>query len=321
MPTMRRLGRSDVEVTPIGLGCWQFSEGHGISGKFWGALSSEETDTIVAAALDHGINWFDTAEVYGNGRSEAALARALKAAGLLPGDVVIATKWFPVLRTAASIKATIDNRLKQLGGFPIDLHQVHHWASIATVKAQMNAMADLVEAQKILTVGVSNFSARRMRKAHAALAARGLPLVSNQMRYSLLDRRIERDGVMAAAKELGITIIAYSPLAQGVLSGKYHDDPASIRARPGPRKRMSSFRARGLARSRPLIEELRRIAAAYGATPSQVALNWLVHFHGDTVVAIPGATQPRHAVENAEATGFHLSPKELERLDQLSRTF
>jgi aryl-alcohol dehydrogenase-like predicted oxidoreductase len=319
MSTLRKLGRSDIEVTPIGLGCWQFSEARGMAGRFWPALSTEETNAIVEAALAGGINWFDTAEAYGGGRSEAALARALRAAGREPGDVIVATKWMPTFRRASSIGNTIGERLKRLDGFPIDLHQVHHWSSVSSVKAQMDAMADLVEAKRIRAVGVSNFSARRMRKAHAALAKRGVPLVANQVHYSLLKRDIERTGVMEAAKALGITIIAYSPLAQGLLTGKYHDDPELIRDRPGPRKWFPSFRRHGLARTRPLIDELRAIAAAHDATAAQVALNWLVTFHGDTVVAIPGATRVENAEACAAATGFELTENERAQIDEISR--
>jgi aryl-alcohol dehydrogenase-like predicted oxidoreductase len=159
----------------------------------------------------------------------------------------------------------------------------------------MAAMADLVAEEKIRSVGVSNFNAARMRRAHAALSARGLALASNQVRYSLLDRRIESNGTVAAAKELGVTIIAYSPMAQGLLSGRYPEDPGYVGKRPGPRKLMGSFRSKGLERSRPLVEELRKIAAARGATASQVGLAWLCGFHGDTVVVIPGASRPRQA--------------------------
>jgi aryl-alcohol dehydrogenase-like predicted oxidoreductase len=315
---LRPLGHSSLGVTAIGLGCWQFSEGNGAAARWWPALTPETENAIVAASLEAGINWFDTAEMYGNGRSEAALARALLAAGWRPGDVVVATKWWPAFRTASSIGATIGERLARLAPFGIDLHQVHQPVALATVGAQMEAMADLVAAGTVRTVGVSNFSAARMRAAHRALAARGIPLVSNQMPYSLLDRRIERNGVLAAAKELGVTLIAYSPLAQGVLTGKYHDRPEAIRGRPGPRKWFARFRRRGLERSRPLVAALREIAEAHGATPAQVALAWLVTFHGDTVVAIPGAVSPAQAVENAGALRLALSAEELSRLDRLS---
>jgi aryl-alcohol dehydrogenase-like predicted oxidoreductase len=317
----RRLGRTSIETTPIGLGCWQFSGGSGPVGGYWETLPPVTVDEIVAAALAGGIDWFDTAEIYGRGRSEEALAHALTAAGRKNGDVVVATKWWPVPRTASSIRTTIDERLRRLGGFSIDLHQVHQPFSFSPVASQMEAMADLVAAKKIRAVGVSNFSAAAMRRAHTALARRGIPLASNQVRYSLIDRRIESNGILAAAKELGVTIIAYSPLGQGILSGKFHDDPALIRKRPGPRRFLPLFRTRGLARSRPLVDEVRKVAAARGATPSQVALNWLLHFHGETVVAIPGATRPRHAEEAAEAMGFRLTPEEMSRLDERSRPF
>ena len=136
----------------------------------------------------------------------------------------------------------------------------------------MEAMADLVAAGRIRAVGVSSFSAKQMRRAHAALAKRGIPLASNQVDYSLVRRRIESNGVLAAAKELGIAIIAFSPLGQGILSGKFRDDPHLVRKRAGPRRYMRAFSQGGRARSRPLIDELRAIAAALGATAAQVAV-------------------------------------------------
>jgi aryl-alcohol dehydrogenase-like predicted oxidoreductase len=317
----RRLGSSSITVSVIGLGCWQFSEGKGFAGGYWPPLPQETVNQIVAASLAQGISWFDTAEVYGGGRSETALSRALVAAGQRNGDVVIATKWWPMLRTAGTIRATIDERLKRLAPFAIDLYQVHQPFALASTAAQMRAMADLVAEHKIRTVGVSNFSAAKMRAAHQALAAKGIPLVSNQVRYSLLDRRMESNGILQAAQELGITIIAYSPLAQGILTGKFHRDPGSIRKRPGPRKWMASFRRRGLERSRELVMAVEKIAHAHGVTPAQVALNWIIHAHGDTTVVIPGATTVAQAAENAGAADFHLSDAEQNELERLSRTF
>ncbi len=314
-----RLGKTDIEVSAIGLGCWQFSKGKGMVGRYWGKLDNEPIRESVSVSLREGVNWFDTAEAYGWGKSEAALADALKANGVNPGDVIVATKWFPFLKRAASIKKTIDTRLAHLSGFPIDLHQIHFPASISTIKRQMRAMADIQKEGKIRSIGVSNFSAGQMRKAHRAIGDLGGMLVSNQVRYSLLDRRIEKNGILDTATELGITIIAYSPLAQGILSGKYHDDPDLIKKRSGPRRHMPSFKKKGLARTAPLIDELKRVASSHGVTSSQVALNWLVHFHGNTVVAIPGAYSPEQARENAGAMKFQLSQNELSRLDELSR--
>jgi aryl-alcohol dehydrogenase-like predicted oxidoreductase len=321
MRELRPLGRSSIGVSAIGLGCWQFSGGARPAGAFWPALPQETADEIVAVSLAGGINWFDTAELYGGGRSEATLARALTAAGRQNGEVVIATKWSPFFRRAGSITATIGERRTRLAPFGIDLHQVHHPFALSSVEAQMLAMADLVERRLIRAVGVSNFSAAAMRRAHRALATRGLPLAANQVRYSLLERRIERNGVLAAARDLGVTIIAYSPLAQGILSGKFHRDPHLIRARPGPRKWLPGFRRWGLERSRSLVVALEEIARANGATASQVALAWLVRFQGDVVVAIPGATSAAQSAENVGSMDLRLREAELRRLDQLSRQF
>ena len=321
MTIRRRLGRTDFEVTPVGLGCWQFSAGQGLAGKFWEAMPQSAVDQVVEASLRGGINWFDTAEMYGNGASERALAGALLRAGKANGDVVVATKWSPIFRTAGSIRSTIAQRLSCLAPFAIDLHQVHNPLGFSSVEAEMRAMADLVADGKIRAIGVSNFGVARMRRAHAELASHGLALASNQVKYSLLDRRVESDGTLEAALQLGVTIIAYSPLEQGLLTGKYHRHPEYVRTRPGPRKWMGRFRARGLSRSRPLIEELDRVAGAHGATAGQVALAWLCQFHQDLVVAIPGASRVEQAVENRGAMELTLSRRELDALDRLSRQF
>lgn len=317
----RQLGVSGIAVSPLGLGCWQFSGGRGLAGRYWEALPPEVEEDIVRVALDGGINWFDTAELYGWGTSESALSGSLKRLGRKNGDVVIATKWWPLFRFAGHIRKSIDERLHRLDGFDIDLYQIHQPYSFSSVAAQMNAMADLVEAGKIRAIGVSNFSARAMERASKVLARRGLPLVSNQVRYSLLDRAIEANGVLNAAKDLGLTIIAYSPLAQGILSGRFHDDPGQVARLSGPRKRMTAFSRRGLERTRPLVEALREIASEYDATPSQVALNWLINFHGHAVVAIPGASRVSQMEDNLGSLRFTLSQEHLARLDGLSSQF
>ncbi len=321
MTVLRALGGSDLRVSPIGLGCWQFSAGKGLIGGYWAALTQDRVEAIVRTSLQGGVTWFDTAEAYGGGASEEALSTALRSLGKSPGDVAVATKWQPFLRSAAGIGRTIEKRLRCLGGFPIDLHQIHSPTSLSSVDREMEAMAALVRGGKIRSVGVSNYPAGMMRRAHRALAARGLPLVSNQIRYSLLHRRAERNGVMAAAKELGITVIAYSPLAQGILTGRLHDDPDLIQARPGPRKRMPAFQRKGLERTRPLVDALGEIGRAHGATTAQVALNWLLAFHGETVVAIPGASRPEQMEENLGALSLTLTARELARLDELSRPY
>jgi aryl-alcohol dehydrogenase-like predicted oxidoreductase len=315
---MRTLGKTGIAITPIGLGMMEFSGGAGLFGKVFPVISQEDKNGIVRAALDGGINWFDTAEMYGNGLSERSLAAALKAAGKADGDVVVATKWWPLLRTADSIPRTVGDRLRFLDGYSIGTYMVHQPFGFSSVEAEMDAMAGLVKDRKIRSVGVSNFNARRMRRAQAALQKHGLPLAVNQMQYSLLDRSIETNGVLEAARELGVTIIAYTPLGQGVLTGKYHRDPALVAAKPAVWR--ARYR-RHIEKARPLVAALEEIGADHGASAAQVALNWIVSFHGDRIVTIPGVTKVRQAEESAGAMTFRLTDAELARLDGLSRQY
>ena len=318
---LRRLGKSDLQISPLGLGCWQFSKQVGLVGKYWPSLSDSDTCKIVKASFDGGINWFDTAEIYGRGKSEQGLANALKKNCVQPSNAIIATKWWPIGRRASSIKSTIKRRLTNLGGYPISLHQIHNPLGFSSVEKEMDAMADLIEDDKIKYIGVSNFSAERMKRASEALGRRGHKLASNQVIYSILNRKIESNGTMDAARELGVTIIAYSPLAQGLVSGKFHEDRELIKKRVGSRKHMNKFKKDGLIKSQLVIDTLKTVAAEYNVTPSQVALNWLINFHGDIVVAIPGATKIRQAEENTGAMNFTLSQAHLDLLDQVSASY
>ena len=312
---MRQLGKTDILVTPIGLGVMEFAGGGGLLGLMFPVIPQEEKNAIIKAALDGGINWFDTAEMYGAGVSERSLASGLKAAGKSDKDVIVATKWLPFLRTAANIPHSIKNRLHHLDGYSIANYMVHQPYSFSSPEAEMNAMADLVETGKIRSVGVSNFNPARMRRAHAALAKRGLPLAVNQVRYSLLSRGIETNGVLETAKELGVTIIAYTPLERGLLSGKYHKNPELLSRMSGWRKAMMKG---DLERCRVLIKVMDEIATMSGATIAQVALNWLINYNGEIVVTIPGATKVLQAEENAGAMKFRLSVDEMTQLDDLS---
>lgn len=283
-------------------------------------MADDLIQQMVRISLEGGINWFDTAEIYGNGASEMALAASLRNLGKKPGEIIMATKWWPMFRTASNIPKTIDRRIAALAPYPIDLYQVHQPWGFSNEKAEMEAMAKLVMEYKIGNVGVSNFSAKQMRSAWEALQKHDIQLVSNQVRYSLLDRKIESNGILQAAKELGITIIAYSPLAQGLVTGKFHDNPDLLK-NIGMRKYSSPFKPTGLEKSRPLIATIQALAIKYGVTPSQIALNWLINFHGETVVAIPGATRESHAKENAGAMTFSLAADDLSLLDNMSARF
>jgi aryl-alcohol dehydrogenase-like predicted oxidoreductase len=317
---LRHIGRNGMMVTPVGLGCWQFSKQKNMSGKFWPNLEDELIKRIVSLSLEGGINWFDTAEAYGNGASEKALSTALQKAGKKPGEVFIATKWMPVFRFASNIPKTIKVRINALAPYPIDLYQIHTPWSFSNEKSEMDAMAVLIEKKFIKNIGVSNFSAKRMKKAWEILDKKGTHLASNQVRYNLLDRKIESNGVMDMAKKLGISIIAYSPLAQGLVTGKFHDNPELLK-NIGLRKYIPQFKPEGLKKSQPVVAMVKEIAFKYNVTPSQVALNWLIHFHGDTVVAIPGATKENHVKENVGAMSFRLSDEDMARLDKVSAQF
>jgi aryl-alcohol dehydrogenase-like predicted oxidoreductase len=308
--SFRFLGKSDLKVTPIGIGCWQFSKTNNLAGKFWPKLDDELITSIVGQSLQNGVNWFDTAELYGNGASERALSAALTRLGKKPGEVLIATKWWPMFRAASNISKTIDKRLAALDPFPIDLYQVHQPYGFSNEKEEMKAMAGLVKAGKIRYIGVSNFSAKKMRSAWETLDKLGIPLISNQVRYNLLDRSIESNGILETAKELGITIIAYSPLAQGILSGKFHDNPDLIK-NIGFRKYSASFKPSGMGKSKPLIEKLKTLGIKYNVTPAQIALNWVINYHGDSVVAIPGSTHTTQAREDTAVMKFKLSEEDL----------
>jgi aryl-alcohol dehydrogenase-like predicted oxidoreductase len=317
---LRPLGRTDIMVTPIGLGCWQFSKQNNMAGKFWPTLEDSMIERIVSLSIEGGINWFDTAEIYGGGVSEKALSKALKAAGKKPGEVIVATKWWPVFRFASNISKTINIRISALDPYPIDLYQVHQPWSFSGENSEMEVMVELVNKKLIKAVGVSNFNAQKMNNSWETLQKYGIPLASNQVRYSLLDRKIESNGVMNLAKKLGITIIAYSPLAQGLVTGKFHDNPELLK-NIGFRRYSSPFKPEGIEKSRPVIVLVKELAQKYNVTPSQVALNWLIQYNGDTVVAIPGATKEIHVKENCGPMSFRLSDEDMLRLDIVSSIF
>ena len=311
----RRLGKTDIEVTPIGLGAMEFAGGKGFSKFMLGPVEPETQDEVVKVALDSGMNLIDTAEIYGSGYSERAVSRALQNAGKSPGDVVITTKWFPLLKRAKSLRKSSRKSTDRLAPYPIDLYLVHMPLSVSSIQTQMNEMADLMEAGTIRAVGVSNFSQNRMIKAHEALAERGIPLAANQVNFSLMKRGIEFNGILETSKELGVTIMAYTPLGQGVLTGKLHQNPELLDVMP----RMRRNRLRGnLKKTQALVDSLEAIALEHDATVAQVTLSWTTTFHGDTVIAIPGATKTYQAEENAGAMNLSLSSEQKETISSLS---
>jgi aryl-alcohol dehydrogenase-like predicted oxidoreductase len=314
----RTLGKTDIKISPIGIGVMMWMSGKGIMGRMAPNLSDEVMNDIIKESFTGGINFFDTAEMYGFGRSETNLAKALKANNIADKDVIIETKWGPFLRRARNMRRTINKRLHYLDGYTIDHYMIHMPFSFSTIKTEMKELARLVENGKVKSVGVSNYNAKKMRKAHEELEKLGLPLAANQVHYSLVRRNIETDGILDTAKELGITITAYTPLAGGLLTGKLHNNPEAMKNKSMVYKMAVK---RNLEKSVPLVDALTEIGKAHNVLPGQVALNWLVTYHGDTVVTIPGATKAYQAKESAGAMSFKLSQAELDEVADAAERF
>ena len=314
----RNLGKTDIKVSPIGIGVMMWMQGGGLMGRFAPDMSSELKKDIIKESFAGGINFFDTAEMYGFGKSEISLAEALKANNIKDEDVIIETKWAPMFRRARNMRRTIDKRIKFLDPYTIDLYMVHQPMSFSSIKTEMKELAKLVEQEKIRSVGISNYNAKKMRKAHEELEKLGLPLAANQVHYSLVHRNIESNGILDTAKELGITITAYTPLAGGLLTGKLHNNPDALKNKNVMYRMVAK---RNLEESTKLVETLTEIGNEHNVLPGQVALNWLVTYHGDTVVTIPGATKVYQAKESAEAMTFSLSETEMNEISEVSERF
>jgi aryl-alcohol dehydrogenase-like predicted oxidoreductase len=275
----------------------------------YGGPNAADEAAAFDASLTAGVTFFDTAAMYSAGGSERRLGE------LADGkDVVIATKFPPSpFGRTRDLPAALDASLSRLKRSFVDLYQ-HHFPSRRVDLAElMELMADAVDAGKVRAVGVSNYDAAQLRAAHAALARRGIPLASNQVQYSLLHRKPEVDGVLEACRQLGVTLIAYQPLASGALTGRYVDGEHP----KGIRRFSSTFRKGGLEQLRPVVRLLTTTGEAYGKTPGQVALRWLLEQDG--VVPIPGAKSAAQAEHNAAALSFTLTPAEVRELDRATR--
>jgi aryl-alcohol dehydrogenase-like predicted oxidoreductase len=303
-PQLVSIGKTEVRVPLLGIGAWSWGDRW-----YWGfGRGYAEADVRGAydASLKAGIHFFDTAEAYGSGYSEQLLGRFIRES---KQPVIVATKFMPLpwrLRRGSLVQA-LRRSLDRLGLKQADLYQIHWPFPPAPIEQWVNALADAVEAGLTRAVGVSNYNLGQMRRAHEVLARRGIPLASNQVEYSLLHRQPERDGVLNACRELNVTLIAYSPIAKGLLSGKYTPDnpPPGLRGRYGNRERLS--------RLQPLIDLLRQIGAAHGGkTPAQVALNWTIC---KGALPIPGAKNAAQVGQNAGALGWRLTDDEVVTLD------
>lgn len=302
-----------LEVTPLCIGTWAW--GDKLFWNYGSDYGEKELEAAFHAALDAGVTFFDTAEVYGLGLSEELLGKFTHSIDKI---VQIATKFGPLpwRFTGQSVADALSNSLKRLNVEKVTLYQVHWpFAFFMSQKTLMDALAEEVHRGRIEAVGVSNYSAEQMREAHGLLAARGVPLAVNQVRYSLLSRQIETNGIFDTAKELNVTILAYSPLAQGLLTGKYSSDSGTTPS--GARKIDPRFKQDDLLKIEPVMSLLRSIGEKYERTPAQVALNWLIA--QGNVIPIAGAKTATQVKQNAGALGWNLNDDEVERLEVASR--
>ena len=288
-----------TRLSRIGLGAWQFGS------REWGygqSYAGQEARAIVRRAVELGVTLFDTAELYGFGRSERILGEAI---GEDRESVFLATKIFPLLPVAPVVEQRAVASANRLGARRIDLYQVHQPNPVVRDGTIMRGMRALQRVGLVSEVGVSNYSLDRWRAAEQALGSR---VLSNQVRYNLVDRSPEAD-LLPFAESTGHIVIAYSPLAQGLLSGKYHRDN-----RPANRIRAANslFLPENLDRAGDLIATLREVADAHSATPAQIALAWVIH--RPAVVAIPGASSVEQLESNVAAASIDLTEDEYQVL-------
>jgi len=295
-----------AQVSRIGLGTSQFGASQ------WGygeSYAGQEARAIVRRALELGVTLFDTAELYGFGRSERILGQAL---GQDRAAVFLATKILPILPVAPVVEQRAVASANRLGVRRLDLYQVHQPNPVVKDQAIMRGMRALQRVGLVGEVGVSNYTLDRWRAAEQALGSR---VPSNQVQYSLVTRSPERE-LVPFAESTGHLVIAYSPLAQGLLSGRYDRDH-----RPANRIRAANplFLPENLERAGELMATLREVADAHSATPAQIALAWVIH--SPAVVAIPGASSVAQVESNAAAADIDLTDDEYQALSEASARF
>lgn len=303
------LGPGGPAIRPPGIGLWAWG-----SRSVWGygrGYTDSDLRTAFEISVNRGIRFFDTAEIYGGGRSEKLLGEFVRAAQARD-DVLIATKFFPYpwrLRREAVVRA-LRKSLKRLGVERADLYQIHWPSPLMPVETMANGLADAVEAGLTRTVGVSNFNLKQMQRAMDVLSKRNVALASNQVEYSLIHRQPEAEGLLAFCHEIDALLIAYSPLGMGTLTGKYTPDnpPSGVRGR--------QYSPVFLRQLQPLIATMRAIGEGHGGrSPTQVALNWVI---AKGAFPIPGAKNARQADDNAATAGWALTKDEVTALDVAS---
>ncbi|KAM7263701.1 hypothetical protein ACFE04_001384 [Oxalis oulophora] len=313
-----KLGGSDLSVSRLGVGAWAWGDTSYWNTSGWDDRKTKAAKAAFNASVDSGITFFDTAEVYGTTffgaiNSETLLGRFIAERKKVDPtlEVEVATKFaaLPWRLGRESVLAALKDSLSRLGLSSVELYQLH-WPGVWGNEGFIDGLGDAVEQGLVKAVGVSNYSERRLRDAYKKLKARGIPLASNQVNYSLIYGAPEKNGVKATCDELGISLIAYSPIAQGVLTGKY--SPENVPS--GPRSNV--YTREFLTKLQPLLNRMKKIGENYDKTSTQVALNWLIA--QENVVPIPGAKTAEQANEFAGALGWRLSDDEVNELRSLA---
>ena len=291
----------------MGVGTWAW--GDRLTWGYGRGYSLADLRAAFEVSIAAGLRFFDTAEVYGQGQSEQILGQFLK---MTEVPVKVATKFmpFPWRLGRRTLINALKGSLKRLGVQQVDLYQIHMPLPPVNIETWMDAMAEAVQAGLTRAVGVSNYDADQMRRAYERLQRAGIHLASNQVEYSLLNRTVEKNGLLALCNELEVRLIAYSPLLMGVLTGKYTPEspPSGIRG--------GRYGRRFLERIQPLMKLIKQIGSDHGGkTPAQVALNWVIC---KGALPIPGVKTLGQAEQNAGALHWRLTEEEVNRLDEMS---
>jgi aryl-alcohol dehydrogenase-like predicted oxidoreductase len=304
---------TDFELPLMGLGCWAWGDR-----TTWGMNGYDRSygfETIRDAyrrSVAAGITLLDTAEAYGKGESERIIARLLAEDAANRQRILVATKFIPYpwkINLRVELMKSLRASLQRLNLPWVHLYQIHGPISLRSARAMADALAEAQAAGLVKAVGVSNYSENQTRAIHAALGRHGIPVATNQIEYSLLRTFPESNGLLRACEELGVKVLAYSPLAQGRLTGKYGA------ANPPPGKRI--FSDYPMSEVTPVVAELRRVGERCGGkTPAQVALNWVIC---KGAIPIPGAKNGEQAEQNAGALGWRLSDEDVRVLDRIAK--